>query len=448
MAKGNIDPAMRPATVLQKSQMGSGGGMDGYERAMKQEQLKQARDQQGRASIEKGLKDLNKTLDDLQGWEDQQGFEEIMRDHQKVIDVYLDLSKMGLNLVAPKNESEIYAYKAIQKAHSDIIKKINAWEQNKSTVEAINKVREAEMGKSPSEQKVDWAKTDQNLQSQYQEGILNRNMNISKLIVYKPDIGNLDKLMKEKEPYITQVMVDPVTGIPDPRMAKLQEQDIKEVYEGLDETHLEALKQEKARAERVNPNLEAVPLDEFFVARYSPAARGKLTRVLKEMDEKESAKKVTFLGTELTMSPGQYQETPEKIGDRVYNERYTFSFSTRKLFDVPMGNAEQHTSNGWQKIGQNDDIDAELQFYDPQTDRVIFKTGEASANNWVKNNVRISVPASDIPGVDDLPIVVDGKEKKLGDVRPKEKEEEDSIKTIGGLDFRTEGTYIPGKMKP
>jgi hypothetical protein len=446
MAKGNIDPAMRPAVVLQKSQMGGGGGMDGYERAMKQQQLKQARDQEGRASIERGLKDLNKTLEDLQGWEDQHGFEEIMKDHQKVIDVYLDLSKMGLNLVAPKNESEIYAYKAIQKAHANIIKKINAWEQNKTTIEAINKVREAEAGKSPSEQKIDWEKTDQNINAQYQDGIMNRNMNISSLVVYKPEIGNLDQLMKDKAPYITEVLTDPETGIPDSRLIKLQEQDMMEVFEELDDSHLEALRQTKARAEKVNPNLESVPLKDYFVARYSPAARDKLTRALKQMDEEEKTKTVSFLGTEVKMKPGQYQDVTEKIGDKVFNERYTFSFPTRKLFDVPVGNAEQHTGTGWKPIGTASRIDAELRFYDPQTDRVIFKTGESSKTPWVENNTIISVPASDLPDVDDLPIVVDGKEKKLGDVRPKEKEE--TVRTIGGLDFRTEGTYIPGKMKP
>ena len=59
----------------------------------------------------------------------------------------LELSKKGLNLIAPKTEQEIKAYKAIQNAHNNIIQKVNAWDQNKKQIDAIEVLEKADKSK-------------------------------------------------------------------------------------------------------------------------------------------------------------------------------------------------------------------------------------------------------------------------------------------------------------
>lgn len=436
------DPAFQAAVVLDTSRLGS--QESAADRNYKQSQIKLAQEKQSRASIEKGLSELNKTMTDLKSWEDQKGFQEIMSDHKKVIDAYLGFSKGGLNITAPKSEQEINAYKAIQDAHSRIIQKVNTWDENKKQIDAINVLERTEMGKPEAERLVDWTKTYENIQSQYDKGIVDRKMNLNSLVVFKPEIGSVDKLIDDNKEYITVPMVDPVTGVPNAKQVEQQKQDLMRIYEGMDESHIEGLKKEKARAEKVNPNLAAVPLQDFFVARYSPAAKGKLSKALKEMDEEDNTKKVRFLGSEVKMMPGSHQTDPVKISDRTYTDRYEFSFPTKKLFKVPTQNGEQNTTGGWQKISVDDYAEAELQFYDPNSDKLIFRTGESSETTWLDNNTTIAIPASNLSGVNDLPIVVDGEEKKLGDVRPKE--DKSKPKEVPGMEgLWSKPVYIPKK---
>jgi len=287
------DPAFQAAVVLDTSGLGS--QESAADRNYKRSQIQLAKEKQSRASIEKGLENLNKTMTDLKAWEDKQGFQEIMSDHKKVIDAYLGFSKGGLNITAPKSEQEINAYKAIQDAHSKIIQKVNTWDENKKQIDAINVLEKSEMGKKEDERLVDWDKTYKNIESQYDKGIMDRKMNLNSLVVFKPEIGSVDKLVDDNKEYITVPLVDPVTGVPNAKQVEQQKQDLMQVYEGMDESHIEGLKKEKARAEKVNPNLAVVSLEDFFVARYSPAARGKLSKDLKKLEEEDNTKRLLSL---------------------------------------------------------------------------------------------------------------------------------------------------------
>ena len=420
------DPAFQAAVVLDTSRYGS--QESAADRSYKRSQIKLAQEKESRASIEKGLSNLNKTLEDIKAWEDKKGFQEIMADHKKVIDTYLGLSKEGLNLLAPKSEQEIEAYKAIQSAHNNIIQKVNAWDQNKKQIDAIEVLEKADKAKPSSQQVIDWEKTYQNIQGQYDMGILDRKMNLNNLVVYKPEIGNLDKYISDNKDFITVPMVDPVSGIPNPGQVKQQEADLKEIYAGLDDQYMEALKKEKARAEKINPAFESVPLEDFFVARYSPAAKGKLSKTLKDMEDEDKSRKIDFLNTSAKVVPNEKRTNDNMIGGRNYNERYEFNFPTTKMFKVPVFGATAHTAqsdpakgdDGWREIKGGDYAEAELLFYDPKTDKLIFRTGQAAQNPWIQNNVTFDVPRENLPDAEKLPIMVNGEEKKLGDILPKE----------------------------
>lgn len=445
------DPAFQAAVVLDTSRLGS--QESAADRNYKRSQIQLAQEKQSRASIEKGLTELNKTMTDLKAWEDKQGFQEIMSDHKKVIDAYLGFSKGGLNITAPKSEQEINAYKAIQDAHSKIIQKVNTWDENKKQIDAINVLEKSEMGKPEDQRLVDWDKTRANIESQYTQGIMDRKMNLNKLVVFKPVIGNVDKLVDDNKEYITVPMVDPVTGVPNSKQVEQQKQDLMRVYEGMEEPQMEALKKEKERATKINPKMELVSLEDFFIARYSPAARGKLSKQLKDMEEEEKVKAVNFLNTSAKIVPNEKRTNDNMIGGRNYNERYEFNFPTTKMFKVPTFGATAHTGtadpakgdDGWREITGGDYAEAELLFYDPKTDKLVFRTGQAAENPWIQNNVTFDVPRENLPDAEKLPIMVEGEEKILGDILPKE--DPKKVKALPGLpeNFWSKPVYVPKK---
>jgi hypothetical protein len=423
------DPLFGAAVVLDTSRLGS--QESAADRNLKRSQLKMLQEKESRASIERGLTSLNKTMEDLKAWEDKEGFKEIRKEHEKVIESYLQLSKGGLNLTAPKTNQEIEAYKAINDAHSRIIQKVDAWGENKKQIDAIQVLEKADRAKPLSQQAIDWGKTYDNIQSQFELGILDRKMNLNTLVAYKPEIGNLDKFIKENESFITIPMVDPVSGVPNPGQVKQQESDLKEIYAGLDDSYMTALKQEKARAEKINKNLEVVPLEDFFVARYSPAARGKLSKQLKDIEDEDKSIKVDFLNSSFKVIPNEKMTNDNRIGGRNYNERYEFNFPTAKMLKVPTNGGSAHIAaadpakgdDGWRPIGGGSNPDyaeAELLFYDPKTDALVFRSGQAAQNPWIQNNTTFDVPRKNLPNAENLPIMVDGKEKKLKDILPEE----------------------------
>jgi hypothetical protein len=420
------DPLFGAAVVLDTSRLGS--QESAADRNLKRSQLKMLQEKESRASIERGLTSLNKTMEDLKAWEDKEGFKEIRKEHEKVIESYLQLSKGGLNLTAPKTNQEIEAYKAINDAHSRIIQKVDAWGENKKQIDAIQVLEKADRAKPLSQQAIDWDKTYENIQSQFELGILDRKMNLNTLVAYKPEIGNLDKFISENKDFITIPMADPVSGVPNPGQVKQQAADLKEIYAGLDDSYMTALKQEKARAEKMNPQIANVPLEDFFVARYSPAARGKLSKVLKDIEDEEKSVKVDFLNSSFKVIPNEKRTNDLVIGGRNYNERYEFNFPTAKMLKVPAFGGTQHMAtadpakgdDGWRPITGGDYVEAELLFYDPKSDKLIFRAGQAAQNPWVQNNTTFDVPRKNMPNAEELPIMVDGKQKKLKDILPEE----------------------------
>lgn len=454
-----IDPAMRPATVLGKSTIGgdmpptglqniSTGNNTAYQRSVANLKRQQEAEVRQRESIAKGLTDLSVKVS---AWEDQEGFKEIMEDHQKIINVYLELSKGGLNILSPKTEDEVKAYKAITEAQARVKQKVDVYDRNKKQYDAIQTLIQQDL--SRTEPKLDHAATYANFENQLKTGkIMDRELNLSSLLVYKPDIVNLDKFVDENKDRITIPMMDPETGVPDSRMVLRQEEDLKNLYQALDEKQMEALKKEKERATKINSKMEVVPLEDFFVSRYSYAAQGKLTRRLQQMDEEERSVPVKFLNTEAKILPGELHTNDNILGGRNYNERYDFSFPTRKLFKVPAyggftntGTPDPETGqDGWEPIKSGDYVEAELLFYDPKSDRLIFRSGETSENLWIKNNTTFDVPRKNLPGSEELPIMVDGKMKKLKDILP---EEEKDKPTNLPLPEDFWGTPVPEKEK-
>jgi hypothetical protein len=59
-------------------------------------------------------------------------------------------------------------------------------------------------------------------------------------------------------------------------------------------------------------------------------------------------------------------------------------------------------------------------FYDPKSDELIFRTGQASGTIEIGNNTTFAVPRKNVPDAEKLPIMVNGKKTELKSILPKE----------------------------
>src|SRR4030042_6276689 len=101
MAKGTIDPAFQAAPFLGES---SHDPIEFVRRHnLAKYQATKIRQEEIRRNTAEGL---DKLMVDLKGWEDQQGFKEIMADQDKVFRGFLEMSRKGMNLTSPRTPDE------------------------------------------------------------------------------------------------------------------------------------------------------------------------------------------------------------------------------------------------------------------------------------------------------------------------------------------------------
>lgn len=131
MAK-NVNPAMQAAPYLGDS---SHNPIEFARRQnMQKFQMQRREYEEQQRNTARGLENL---MLDVKGWEDQEGFKEIMADQDKILNGYMELSRKGMNLVSPKTTNEILAYKAITKAYSELKQKADTWNQQKQIYDLL-----------------------------------------------------------------------------------------------------------------------------------------------------------------------------------------------------------------------------------------------------------------------------------------------------------------------
>ncbi|MBK5202185.1 MAG: hypothetical protein JJE45_00485 [Prolixibacteraceae bacterium] len=412
MAKGNIDPAMQAAPFLGES------SHDPIEFSRRQTMVKYQRNMQRRAenqrNIAKGLDNLTLDLKDLYG---ERGVNEVLGDQARAKEAFIKLQTSGVNVFSPTTPLEIKAYQAIMKTQEESMKKVDVMTANKKILELQSKAA-FEDSKLPKEKQVyDQEATKANIEAarKFKGGVLETQSLYDNLLIKNPTMGNVDKYTDDNKERITQVMVDPVTGKPNAAQEAQQAKDYGNLFDRMPEPEMRALKAEKAR----NPVYDVVPLKDYYIANYSDAARGKLTRQLQETDTESKGVPFSFLHASGKIIPGEHQVDNIQYGGRNFNERYDFSFPVAKTFFIPPAGGEYSTENSWEPIpAAGGPIEGNLLFYDPQTDALLFKVSQDARYPWIKNNTTISIPRKNLAKSDELPIMVDGKKKTLKDILP------------------------------
>lgn len=440
-----IDPAFRAAPFLGES------SQDPIEFARRQKTLKNAAQMKRDKEIEQNTaKGLERLMLDIKGWEDQKGFQEVMSSYNKNISAFMDLSKKGLNLTAPKTETEILAFNKLQEEHKKTVQLLNTWDRNKKATDLFNE----ELKQNPD--KYDLPKSRANLEKQLEENdIETRNLNLENLLVRKPDIGNVWKWYKSIEDQIPKLdevgssYVDEngvthttTTRQQDPKKQEEIYKSIRQKFQYAPEDVKEAVKNQG----ELNKGKEPVGFtdEDRIIAMIAPEYQQKFI-------DKPSGSgsgggfNINFLGSKSPIEAGELRPEALIYGDLQMPNTYIFK-PTSKPLEVPLGNdAKQFVLGQWiPQYGKGGGTaEATLYAYDPVSDTFIFNTTSTSNSTAVKNNTAIRVPRSEIGNqADNLPIMKDGKKTTLKEVYGPKQVTKKKLPVQW-----SEDVYLPGKGK-
>jgi hypothetical protein len=453
MATGKINPAFEAAPFLGESSFNPNEFM--RRQNMQKFQLEKHKQDEEAANTAKGLENL---MVDVKGWEDQQGFKEIMSDQNRVMNGFLDLSKKGLDLVSPKTTQEILAYKAINDAHAQIKQKVDTWNQQKGIYDLYTKAIEKDAILPPEEQEIDHAATIANVQKVLNtKDIMGRGTDLQNLVVTKTKPVDVFKdVIANKDIFEKGTQSQNVVDMPDgskqismvenltPQQTEANAKKAGQLFDSKPQSYKDAVK--KIREADPEPKLNVMTDKDYYKTIAVPTYRKKF---LDKPTGSGSGMSMNFGGSKVQVTPGELQTNDNMIGGRNYSQRYDFQ-TKGQLVKVPTTGGYQHDSDpkagddGWHEITGGDYAEAELLFYDPKDDQLVFRTGQAAKNPWIDNNITFSVPRKNVPDAEKLPITVDGKRKTLKDVLPAA-DATPVLRTIGGKDFRATTPYIPKK---
>ena len=411
-------------------------------------QMQRAKKEEQDRNTARGLENI---MLDIKGWEDQEGFKEIVADQDRIMNGFLQLSRKGLNLVSPKTTQELMAYKAITDAHEQLKQKVDTWNTQKGMYDLIKKAIETDSAKPIDEQRLEReqviSKADEILKT---KGIFERGNLLQNLLVTKVQPGDVIKqIIADKSFYIPPSQKQIAT--PNPETGQIETTFVEDMPEkdtnenvkraGIRYTGLtEAMKKgvTKMREAETDPLLKVMSDKDYYAALAVPTFRKKFIEKISGTGGGELS--INFGGQRVKMSPGTSHPEPIPYGEKVYTNSYMFPLTKPLTIPVGSGGSEQFMGQAWAPIKEGT-VEATPYLYNPATEEFVFNTTSNQNAPWVQNNKPISVPRSVIGDLaDDFPIKVGSSIKKLKDVYGTMSKP--AVKTIGGKDFRTP-TYTP-----
>lgn len=454
MAK-KIDPAFRTGTFLGESSQDPISFVR-RNKTLKEEAAKRKRDEIDQ-STQKGLEKL---MLDLKGWEDQEGFKEIMDRQNKTLDLFTQLSKKGLNLTSPKSSQEIEAYRAINQYHTETKQIVDEWNRQKGVYDqALGLIRQ-EATKPSTERRVDEAKTMERIKQAMQgASISDRKMSLDNLLALKVNLGDILKKVNEaenagffKKPTVTQSEVIGADGIkrttstetlsPEDEAENVRKAGI--LFEGLDKEYKDYIK--TIRDKDPDPVLNIMPEKDYFATIAVPAYREKFIKKQSKTSGSGGGLSLNFLGQKTTLEPGVQRDVPLPYGDRTYTNVYEFAGTKPVKVNYGAKGSSVFMGNTWTPLTGGGDVEAELRFYDPTRDEFVFRTTKAGIAPFMMNEMTFAVPRSVIGDqADELPIMKDGKKTTLKDLYGSKP----PVKKASSVpsNFWSKPVYLPGKNK-
>jgi len=123
---------------------------------------------------------------EIEGWEDQIGYNELIEKINTIQDVYLKGTKLGMNLISPSTSDELKLYEFLNDAMDDVKYKYSVWQSQKNSYRAAEKIIIDQIIKNESERTINIDSTRANMRTLLNTpGILNRSKITENLIVPK-----------------------------------------------------------------------------------------------------------------------------------------------------------------------------------------------------------------------------------------------------------------------
>jgi hypothetical protein len=465
MAKtGNIDPGFQAAPFLGES------SHDPIEFTRRHNlakfQTEKAKAKEVADTTAKGLDELALDLKDLYN---EKGIDEVLKDSAQTKEAFIKLQKSGINVFNPTSPLEIKAYQTFLKKQEETIKKVDVIKANKAIIELQGKAA-FEDSKLPEDKQIyDQAAYRANLDAakKAEGGVIETKGIFDNLLVKKPQIGDMyeySRKNKDRFPVLDTTQeeyIDPETNETRTRMVsqwtpeKIAEARAvaKQMYQEAPEEIKRSVELNQERIRKADPKslLALATPEEFYIDSTLPQEAQKFSDKTKGTG---GGINFNFLGTQTKITPGELHTNDQQYGGRNYNQRY--DFSATKTFKVPTSGGFQHDSDpdptkkddGWHAITGGDDVEAELRFYDPKTDMLVFRATATAQNPWVQNNTTFAVPRKNVPDAEKLPIMVNGKKTELKSILPKEDPNAKKILPLPENFWSTSKTpYIPTNRK-
>ena len=352
MAK-SIDPAFQAAPNLGPSSYDPIAFARRNKMEKFQIQRKQQEDQARNTA--QGLENL---MVDVKGWEDQQGFKEIMADQDKVMNGFMELSRNGMNLVSPKTTQEVMAYKAIQDAHAGIKQKVDTWNQQKGIYDLYTKAIEKDSTLPREEQEIDHEASMANVKQKLKEkSIMERGNGLQNLLVTKTKPVDVFKdILANKDIFEKGTQKQNVVDMPDgskqvslvedltPQQTESNAKKAGILFESKPPSYKEAIK--KIREGDPDPALNVMTDKDYYKTLAVPTYRQKFLN--KPVSTGGSGLNFNFLGSQAKVTPGEHQTNDLNYGGRNYNDRY--DITSNKPFFIPPAGGEYSTENEWKPI--------------------------------------------------------------------------------------------------
>jgi hypothetical protein len=428
MANQIIDPAFQAAPYLGDS------SHDPIEFVRRQNTVKYQRNKQKQdemqSDINKGLDKLTLDLKDLYA---EKGINEVLGDQAKAKEAFVQLRKKGVNVFSPTTALDIKAFQAINKIQEETMRKTDVITANKTILDSYSKALLADQ-KLPKDQQVfDHVATKAKIEeAKKAKGSVLENQglfddllvkNVTPVDVIKDITANKDFFEK---PTVTQTWaLNPETGQNEstsvekltPDQVKSNAQKAGTLYESKPPAYKDAVR--KLKDAETDPIFKVMDDKEYYKTLAVPPYKEKY---IEKVQNKGTGFDFKFLGASGKLTPGEHQTNQLVYGGNNFNNRYDFSFPTAKSFFIPPAGGEYSTENEWKPITDaGGPLEGNLQFYDANSDALVFKLSQDARHPWIKNNTTIAVPRKNLAKADDLPVkLANGKTGTLKDILPKE----------------------------
>jgi hypothetical protein len=434
---GSIDPGFQGAPVLQ-DEFNPTQFVQNLKN-QKNEVQKEQYQQKGRETAE-GLKNLSV---DLKGWEDKSGFNELMQRNQKAQDMFLSLSNKGLNLVNPKTNEEVLAYKALTDHHEQTKQLADQWNQQKGLYDKIQEALVKDNELPEGEQRIDHEATQKNLEELLSKHTIgDRAGLLQKAIVQRPQIADVNKFIssiKDRAPKL-DIESHPITDsngnihnvtteVQDDKKAKEIEKYYRDQYRYADPA-TKAYIHEQGKLNKANEPAGWDDSDRFVAMAY-PNYKQKF---MDKQVGKGGGLNIDVGGQHVELNnPGKRNTFDLTLGDKTYKDHVDFGQkNTIKVNLGDLGVSKVIRGKREVDVSGKNDTPAEILHYLPKEHSFVFRAKGPSMGAGVFDKDTFIVPEDHLdPDMMNLKVTVDGKETTLKDIVAKEPK----IKTIGGFDF-------------